>query len=107
MSKKAGLVGRNLARMRYSQQYFSMVMQMITALGILTIALGLSPGQFFGVVFFGLVFYWLFGYFIDKNNIRKADQSQDFLQVKQQWKTMLLEVWHEIKDEKKMSELQK
>lgn len=87
--QKADFLGRQLARLRYAQQYLGMVFQMMTALGIFKLALGLSNSEFFYLIGFGMVGYWIFGYILHKNKIKSKDAEQDFMLVRDPWKKMM------------------
>ena len=98
-------VGKQLSRMRYAQTYAAMVMQMVSAIGILTLALGelnvdLTIAQFIYVILISTFAYWLLGFLIDRLEIKKGEvandikQSMDFTRqiYKQAYKDAIIEL---------------
>lgn len=84
------LIGKQLARMRYAQIYAAMIMQMVTALSVLVLALAelniqLTSRDFIIGIIIGSIVYWFFGLLIDKSGIKKGEVENDINQAKDTW----------------------
>lgn len=94
-------IGTQMARIKFARDYFLVILNIITALSMLTLALesvgvNLTLEVFIIIIFAALLIFWLVGYYIDKHKIIESDYAKMLENTAKGQVIIWTKVWDEV-----------
>ena len=94
-------IGTQMARIKFARDYFLVILNLITALSMLTLALEavgieVSLFLFIAIIILAMAVFWLVGFYIDKKGIVEADYSKMLENTVQGQVIIWKKIWKEV-----------